>query len=223
MMNIQTLGIIERSLTAGDREFVVPIHVTDRKVDVLYGHRVGPDYGDDEPAVGYCEIYQRGPLIWNDNAQDTVPDPAYADTPGLWFAIHESSGGSSRSIGHLTQEGAIADLLNTVTHFLTFWQNKVQWRENGDRTLTSRNDTYQRPVIRCNGHHYTIGKEPAPGTRSRDCLGHAGAKFCFRLLATGEEIVSHNVWYQGRIPCDFRELLPDNAETFRPALEARPG
>jgi hypothetical protein len=54
-------------------------------------------------------------------------------------------------------------------------------------------------------------------------LGHAGAEFRFRMLVTQELIVSHNVWYQGRIPHDFRGLLPDNAETVAATTPARPG
>jgi hypothetical protein len=223
-MTVEIIEVRKSTLTVGGREFIVPVHVTDRKNDLPYGHRAGPAWGDDEPAVGYCEIYQRVPLVWDETLGDAVPDPAYADSPGLWFALHESGGGSSRSIGHATQEGAIIDLLDTVTHFLTFWQDKVLWKENGDRTLPSRNDPYPRQVIRCNGHHYTIGKEPASGHyRTRDMLGHAGAEFRFRLLDTQELIVSHNVWYQGRIPYDFRGLLPDNAETTGATTPARPG
>lgn len=41
--------------------------------------------------------------------------------------------------------------------------------------------------------------------------GFGGALFRFRLLATGEVIESNNVWYQGRIPDEYRDVMPDNA------------
>lgn len=55
-----------------------------------------------------------------------------------------------------------------------------------------------------------IGQEPTSGT-PRDVLGHAGRLFHFTMLATGEIVESQNVWYQGRIPVEYRSLLPDNA------------
>lgn len=211
-------GLIEtlhQTLTVDGRDFVVTIRVTDRKVDVPYGRLMAPAFPDAIRSVaGYCEIYQRLRMVWDSAKHAEVPDPADTSS-GLWFAYHESDGGSSRSLGYERREWAIESLLTTVSNYAQFWATKVAWKENGDRTTGDRLGGTSR-VIRCNGTHYTIGAEPASiNYRNRDGLGHAGHEFRFRLLATGEEITSHNVWYQGKIPAEFTELLPDNAELLR--------
>lgn len=84
----------------------------------------------------------------------------------------------------------------------SFWAEKVRWKENGDKNESG----YQ--AIRSGGTHMVIGRED-PDNPFR---GFGGRQCKFRLLETGEVIESTNVWYQGRIPSDYKLLLPDNAE-----------
>lgn len=42
--------------------------------------------------------------------------------------------------------------------------------------------------------------------------GFAGRRFRIRFLETGEIIETTNLWHNGTIPDEFRDLLPDNAE-----------
>lgn len=58
-------------------------------------------------------------------------------------------------------------------------------------------------------HHYVIGTEPSANA-PRYLLGFGGARKHFRFH-DGREVISHNVWYQGKIPNHFRERMPDNA------------
>ena len=59
------------------------------------------------------------------------------------------------------------------------------------------------------GQHYRIGPEGQRGDRGM--RGFGGARFAFRMLADGAEIVSTNTWSQGTVPERFRTLIPDNA------------
>lgn len=59
------------------------------------------------------------------------------------------------------------------------------------------------------GRHYVIAKDQPKGYQGS--LGHGGARFDIRFN-DGREVVSHNLWAQGRVPEHFRERLPDNAE-----------
>lgn len=55
------------------------------------------------------------------------------------------------------------------------------------------------------GHHYRLGDENYQGMR-----GFGGRRHEIENIATGERIVSTNLWYQGIIPPAFREQLPDS-------------
>lgn len=168
-------------LPVGDLSRVV---VGERDTDVRYGERLLP--ADAEPSIfGYCEVYLRHDVA-------------------LWFAYHESDGGSSRSCGLPTKQDALAHLTATLARSHAYWQGLVRHVARGDR------DEHGRQVVRCEGTHYIVGAEPAKGA-SRDGLGFGGHRWHFRLRS-GEEIVSHNLWRQGRIPAEYRDLLPDNAE-----------
>ncbi|OHV29789.1 hypothetical protein BBK14_34100, partial [Parafrankia soli] len=82
-----------------------------------------------------------------------------------------------------------------------FWQEKVAWRENGDRTEKGEQ------VIRAGGRHYVVGPEDA----SEGLRGFDGRPFTFCL--NGEGLVrSSNLWSQGLIPNEYADRLPDNAE-----------
>jgi len=70
------------------------------------------------------------------------------------------------------------------------------------------NDPTEPRALVINGGHFMIGDEERrhPG----EMRGFAGRKFLIEKF-TGEQIVTTNLWYQGKIPQHFRERLPDNA------------
>jgi len=63
----------------------------------------------------------------------------------------------------------------------------------------------RKHAVRINGTHY-MGRAGERGD------GHGGRTFRIRMLGTGEEFETSNLWCQGNIPPHFRERLPDNAE-----------
>lgn len=79
-----------------------------------------------------------------------------------------------------------------------FWQEKVQWI-----TDPRRKDR----IVRVKGVHYFAAPESGPMA----FRGHGGSLFKIRFF-DGREMTSTNLWCQGDIPPEFRELLPDNAE-----------
>lgn len=46
-------------------------------------------------------------------------------------------------------------------------------------------------------------------------LGHAGRRFWIRFK-DGSTLTTNNLWYQGKIPDEFRDELPDTAEFYTP-------
>lgn len=58
--------------------------------------------------------------------------------------------------------------------------------------------------LRIGGQHY-MGRAGEKGD------GCGGRTFRIRMLETGEEFETSNLWHQGRIPTHFRDRLPDNA------------
>ena len=140
-----------------------------------------------------------------------------------WFAADVSAeGGSSRSAAKATQAEAVAEIEAKVLFHRRFWDKKVEWANNGDMTIPEAKGDKSSRVIRVNHQHYVIGAEPTADELRRNRqfggLGHGGSEFQFRLLATGEVIVSRNVWSQGKIPKEYWEALPDNAEDVTPQL-----
>lgn len=72
-----------------------------------------------------------------------------------------------------------------------FWQDQ----------LAQRTDAF---VIK--GEHYRIGSESDP----KKFKGMGGAKHIIQVK-NGERIVTTNLWHQGTVPEEYREVLPDNA------------
>ena len=64
------------------------------------------------------------------------------------------------------------------------------------------------------GSAYHISKD-TPGDYFK---GHGGRRFVIRYLATGEEVVSHNLWHDGDVPPNFKEKLPDTAEFVKQSI-----
>ena len=58
------------------------------------------------------------------------------------------------------------------------------------------------------GEHFIVGDEYEE--RLGAWRGFAGQKFIIEKF-TGEQIVTTNLWYQGKIPQHFKARLPDNA------------
>lgn len=77
-----------------------------------------------------------------------------------------------------------------------FWTGYVSQRDNP-------------AIARVNGEHYYIQPDTSSGFK-----GFGGSKFTVSFK-DGREVVTHNLWGQGRIPDRFRDRLPDNAE-FKP-------
>lgn len=46
-------------------------------------------------------------------------------------------------------------------------------------------------------------------------LGFGGRRFWIRFF-DGKTVTTNNLWYQGRIPDEFRSELPDNAKFYTP-------
>lgn len=81
-------------------------------------------------------------------------------------------------------------------HQIDFW----------NRARAFARDEPQRSV-RIRGNHYTIWPENDTGAR-----GFGGRPFTIRFLSDGHTVRTTNLWYQGAIPAQYREALPDNAE-----------
>lgn len=89
----------------------------------------------------------------------------------------------------------------------------------------------QRLREACMCHHCDhflklIGREHALRIEGVHWMGKAGDKgqgcggrtFRIRMLDTGEEFETSNLWCQGNIPPHFRDRLPDNAEFVKPEI-----
>lgn len=87
--------------------------------------------------------------------------------------------------------------------------NKHFWRE-----IIAEKDEH----IIINGSCYCDGGNVEHPGRYQ-FLGHAGQRFWIRFF-DGKEITTNNLWYQGKIPDEFRDELPDTAEFFNPAQNA---
>jgi hypothetical protein len=77
-----------------------------------------------------------------------------------------------------------------------FWAEKVDWLNKGNKK-----------VARINGQHHVIGDESV----SDFWKGCGGNQFKIKYFS-GEEIVTTNLWHQGEIPEELKEILKDNAE-----------
>jgi hypothetical protein len=60
-----------------------------------------------------------------------------------------------------------------------------------------------------NGTAYFVGEESKDGKHGWGS-GFGGSEFHIHPFK-GDDIVSHNLWCQGDVPSNFKDLLPDNA------------
>ncbi|QGJ95013.1 hypothetical protein SEA_REDWATTLEHOG_152 [Gordonia phage RedWattleHog] len=154
------------------------------------------------------------------------------EEPKPWIALHNTSGGGSMSY-HATREEAEEELLSSEASTRNFWEEKVEWRENGDKTTPSYWTMHGslKPKLRAPGgqqvlrighwHYvprriYEDGKLPERGHGQREHMGFGGRVFRWRYLdedgePTGPIWTSDDVYTQGEIPEEFRDRLPDNA------------
>jgi hypothetical protein len=126
---------------------------------------------------------------------------------GLWFYYQHQDGGSTRSRGMETKDAVETELLRTAQNRWNHWERRVQEVAKGDKR-----------IIICEGVFRSLGREDGGPNSMR---GHGGHEFAFRMLATGKVVTSTNVWFGGRIPAEFVERLPDNAERIESPAERR--
>lgn len=92
-----------------------------------------------------------------------------------------------------------------MSQTITQWGEKIQWKLNGDLTEE------QQIVVRSRGMHYLIVKETDAPNAYR---GHGGREFDIEFIDgphKGKRMKSTNVWCQGEIHEDYKDVLPDNA------------
>lgn len=77
--------------------------------------------------------------------------------------------------------------------------------EYGDTRLVMLTYTGER------GHYLDGGRSSGPSSS----LGFGGAELRWRMLSTGEERSTNNMWFQGDIPERFHDMFPINAEMIR--------
>ena len=81
-----------------------------------------------------------------------------------------------------------------------FWDEKVKWAMNHD-TLSDG-----ARAIRVNGNHYVFNRWSNKPPIMRGFYGRAMTA----MLLDGSAVTSNDVWYQGAIPEEYRDRLPDN-------------
>ena len=95
-----------------------------------------------------------------------------------------------------------ADPLTGEFSTTRFWEQKVLWAENGDRTPEGAH------CIRIDGMHHTA----VPGiVKPQGFMGFGGRRLRWKDSA-GVVHETNNMWCQGDIPRKFLAQLPDNAE-----------
>lgn len=152
--------------------------------------------------------------------------------PKPWYVLRNDKGGGFMA-QYATREEAEEALLEDEARTRNFWEEKVDWMNNGDKTTPSYwtmhgslkpklRDRGGAPVLRCDGRHYvprkiyedreSFERRPRDG---REHKGFAGSVFVWRYLdesgkPTGPEYYSDDVFTQGEIPESFLPRLPDN-------------
>jgi hypothetical protein len=125
------------------------------------------------------------------------------ETPPRYFAVYRfESGGHIRHAAKDNRSEAEKDLQGSLDRNVKFWT---------DRLNSSRSDAR---VVIVDGHYYSMGPEPSDEYRSNSSnfLGFGGRAFHIHFKGTNGITVSHNLWYGGKIPAEFRDRFPDNAE-----------
>jgi hypothetical protein len=138
---------------------------------------------------------------------------------GKWFAVMEDPrGGATRTSAKDTQGEAFDAIYEHVQFTRRFWDQKVDWMNNGDWTIPDpKGDRRHRKperVARIGGQHYVVGAEPTAQEMERNRqyggLGHGGHEFKIRFN-DGTVCITHNLWAQGPIHPEYLPILTDNA------------
>lgn len=125
---------------------------------------------------------------------------------------YNPSGYNCISVVEVTEEQAIAlDELEKVDEFdAYFWSEKVVWLNNGDvRECGSK-------VVRYKGVHYVLEE------RNVGFQGCGGAKYKIEFIDgphKDKNVESNNVWHQGEIPEQLRDILKDNGTIKQETIE----
>ncbi|AVO25076.1 hypothetical protein KHQ84_gp146 [Rhodococcus phage Finch] len=133
--------------------------------------------------------------------------PGVGDYEGKFVAYFRLGGGGSTSL-HNTREEAELSIQHDQEGQARFWNEKVTWASQGDRTTPNR---AFRDCLRIDGCHYIprqLGASPDGPFK-----GFGGRTFRWVYLddPTGTVYESNDVMYQGDIPSGMADVLPDNA------------
>lgn len=60
--------------------------------------------------------------------------------------------------------------------------------------------------------YYFDKSEPIVDVNKKAFVGFGGRRFEIKMLDTGKTTTTNNLWYNGEVPEEFRDRLPDNAE-----------
>lgn len=146
-------------------------------------------------AVYRCKVYPMPTDFFRSDRPEGPPWMGWVNQ--VWW----SGGGSGSTVMH-TREQAIKELWAMAYRRWLSWEHRVREMQTGDLTKNGY------PIIRCEGHHYTLGDY---GRNIRGA-GYGGHQFRFRMKDTGQIVLSRNVWSQGEIPLEYLSILIDNAE-----------
>lgn len=89
------------------------------------------------------------------------------------------------------------NLCSSECFHIDFWNEQVE----------NKNDSR---IVRINGEQFHIGNENS----NTPFRGFSGAKHKIKFF-DGREITTTNLWFNGKIPKEYKELLPDNAKFIR--------
>jgi hypothetical protein len=194
------MSVVGHGIVQHDPVLATIIHHTEVLVE-SYHLPKAPTEGVDS-VYGVAEIWPCEPLP-NEPVWPGGDPPKHAGKPR--WAYRVTMGGGGESGWALSPEEAEARIASRRGHAVAFWNGWVNAAKDGR--------TKGGIIIRCDGVHYVANL----GTHYRGGgLGFGGRLFRFRMIADGRLIESNNVWYQGRIPSEYHDLLSDNA-TQEPA------
>lgn len=103
--------------------------------------------------------------------------------------------GDTDAVYHETCEGFIGDICDMALNE-SFWNDQLASRDN---------------AVVINGEHYRIGSTPYPAKG----FGFGGDHYRIKLLENGLTIDTADLWHQGTIPAEYRQILQDNAKFVR--------
>ncbi len=123
-----------------------------------------------------------------------------------WYTWVYSDGGG-RGAWATDRDEADEKIADAVAFNRRFWDEKVEWHLAGDRTPSGQQVVR---VERLDGrYHMTLGhRTGSTPAFLRGCSGH---HWVFKLF-DGSQVETVDAWHQGRIPDDYLDRLPANAE-----------